>query len=392
MATIPHFMISSTLFDLKQVRADLARFIVDELGSSVLASEWPSFPVDPDVDTIENCRRRVEREADVLVLLIGGRYGSVDSRSAKSVTNLEYLTARAKGIPIYAFIERRVMALLPIWKANKSGDFSSVVDDTRVFAFIDEVRVTDKVWTHDFDLAQEIVAALRSQCAYLLLRGVEMVRRVRSDREYVVLRTLQGPPLRIALERSRAWEYRLFGELLVQEVDARKTLCEQKRLSISHGAYEWVKTADFESWLHPRMAEAKNIMHALNAMEPEYSRATGPLGQSGDLELIVSTARSIGSIYQEALEWLLRVRRIAGDTPVRRVATAMDHAVDDILANIETLGPRLLAGVAEAEAAIERGEPPPPFAIHITIGVPRADEITAAIDALAGSVIASRRR
>jgi hypothetical protein len=75
MAAIPHFMISSTLFDLKQVRADLSRFIVDELGSSVLASEWPSFPVDPDVDTIENCRRRVEREADILVLLIGGRTG-----------------------------------------------------------------------------------------------------------------------------------------------------------------------------------------------------------------------------------------------------------------------------------------------------------------------------
>jgi hypothetical protein len=70
----------------------------------------------------------------------------------------------------------------------------------------------------------------------------------------------------------------------------------------------------------------------------------------------------------------------------------MDHAVDDILSNIETLGPRLLAGVAEAEGAIERGEPPPPFVIHMTIVVPRADEITAAIDALAGSVIASRRR
>jgi hypothetical protein len=46
-------MISSTFFDLKQVRADLARFLEKELGCSPLVSEWSSFPIDPDADTIE---------------------------------------------------------------------------------------------------------------------------------------------------------------------------------------------------------------------------------------------------------------------------------------------------------------------------------------------------
>jgi hypothetical protein len=38
-----------------------------------LLAEHPSFPIDPDAITIENCRRRVEQDADTLVLVIGGR-------------------------------------------------------------------------------------------------------------------------------------------------------------------------------------------------------------------------------------------------------------------------------------------------------------------------------
>src|SRR2546426_4163085 len=92
---------SSTFYDLRQVRADLTAFIVDELGYVPLLSELNSFPVDPDAATAENCRRRVEEDADILILVVGGRYGSVDSDTAKSITNLEYLAARSKGIPIY---------------------------------------------------------------------------------------------------------------------------------------------------------------------------------------------------------------------------------------------------------------------------------------------------
>jgi hypothetical protein len=41
-----------------------------------LLSEHPSFPIDPGVTTIENCRRRVEQDADLFVLIVGMRYGS----------------------------------------------------------------------------------------------------------------------------------------------------------------------------------------------------------------------------------------------------------------------------------------------------------------------------
>lgn len=146
----PTILVSSTFYDLKQVRADRRAFIADALGYRALISEDPSFPIDPDSTAIENCRQRVERDTDVLVLVIGGRYGSIDSRTAKSVTNLEYLTARAKGIPIYAFVDKRVLTLYDVWTQDKSLSLASQVDTPLLFEFIDQVRSADNVWTVGF--------------------------------------------------------------------------------------------------------------------------------------------------------------------------------------------------------------------------------------------------
>ncbi len=143
-------MVSSTFYDLRQIRADLARFITDELGYIPLLSELPSFPVDPDLDTLANCRARVERDADIFVLVIGGRYGSIDDKTNKSITNLEFLAARQKGIPVYAFVEKGVAAVVPIWKSNPSADFSATVDTPLVFDFIEYVRSQERVWTYQF--------------------------------------------------------------------------------------------------------------------------------------------------------------------------------------------------------------------------------------------------
>ncbi len=67
----PVVMVSSTFYDLRQIRTDLAEFIEREVGYRPLLSEYPSFPIDPDADTIENCKQRVERDADILILLLG---------------------------------------------------------------------------------------------------------------------------------------------------------------------------------------------------------------------------------------------------------------------------------------------------------------------------------
>ena len=160
---VPTVFISSTFYDLRQVRTDLFHFIETEQGYRTLASEYPSFPVDPDTDAIENCRRRVENDADCFVLIIGSRYGSVPEHSTISVTNIEYQIARLKGIPIYPFVQKEVLSLLPIWEANPTADFSRTVDTPALFTFIQEVRSGVQPWTFPFETAQDIIDLIDGQ-------------------------------------------------------------------------------------------------------------------------------------------------------------------------------------------------------------------------------------
>ena len=237
-------MVSSTFYDLRQIRADLTAFIVDELGYVPLLSELNSFPVNPDAPTTENCRQRVEEHADILVLVVGGRYGSIDPDTTKSITNLEYLTARSKGIPVYAFVEKKVLALVPVWLQNKTANFTSILDDTRVLGFIHEIRSVDKVWTHEFETAREIIDALRIQLAYLLGEGLSWRLRLRQrPSELRLLETLQGEALRIVLERPKAWEYRLFGQVLVDEVESCRDLKRDYQIGVVLGYGNYISLA-----------------------------------------------------------------------------------------------------------------------------------------------------
>lgn len=51
----PSIFVSSTCYDLKQIRRDIREFIEADLGYEAILSEYDSFPIDPDKDTINNC-------------------------------------------------------------------------------------------------------------------------------------------------------------------------------------------------------------------------------------------------------------------------------------------------------------------------------------------------
>lgn len=342
---LPAVMVSSTFFDLRQIRADLAQFIEKEMGYRGLLSEFASFPIDPDADTVENCCRRVEQDADIMVLVIGGRYGFVDQASSKSVTNLEYLRARAKGIPIYAFVEKSVLTLLPVWERNPTVDLSHAVTDVRLFEFIRQVRSIDRVWTHEFEYAQEIVSTLRRQFAYLMREGLQNRMRFSNQPE---LRNLHGKSLRIALEKPEAWEYRLFAQALIDEMEAVADLRLEYKLGFAVGFGDQVGKEEAPNWVLARLKELEMSSHALSSLlNVTLQEALGPPGVPGNLEAIVFVARKIGAVYRHALEWSHRVRRANVHECFRSVARELSLFTDSLIQNIENFGPDLLRSLEE---------------------------------------------
>lgn len=374
-------MVSSTFYDLRQIRADLTTFIVDDLGYVPLLSELNSFPVDPDAATIENCRRRVEEDADILVLIVGGRYGSVDSKSARSVTNLEYLTARAKGIPVYAFVEKKVLAVVPVWRQNPDANFTGIVDDPRVLHFIDQVRSVDQVWTHEFETAQEIIDTLRMQLAYLMTEGLSWRQQLRQrSRESRILERLKSESLRLALERPLAWEYRLFSQVLADEVENWCDLKRDYQLGVVLGLGEYLALEDFHPWMQARMAELKRTVAAAVTLVNEVApQAFGPLGTHGDPETIVFVARRIGDVYRHLLEWAQMVRRAAVDERLTAVVTELAGFADGIIGQIESLGPRVLAGIDEALAQ-PSSEGVKVLHVTLELAIPNVERFQQALD------------
>lgn len=370
-------MISSTFYDLKQVRADLVSFLADDLGFLPLVSERSSFPVDPDLDTIENCRRRVDQDADLLILVVGGRYGHVDGPSAKSVTNLEYLAAKAKGIPIYPFVKKSVLSILPVYKRSPEADFSDIVDDRRVFDFIIQVREVDQLWCHEFDLAQEIIATLRQQLAYLAYEGISLRRQLHVSPAAKLLGLVSGQALRYALERPKGWEFRLFAAALEAEVAKRKELRRQHELGISFGTFKHVQLGGVEAWFAERHAELEAIISSFDTIvNVDLRDAMGVKGEDGDAELIAFVARSLGRLYEEAIDWSMRWRRTSCDELLVPAKQKMSVLLDGVVEKIEVLAPELHRVIREMDETIERGEEPERRVI-IDLDLPGADEALA---------------
>ena len=67
-ASPKRIFLSSTCYDLKDLRADL-KGALETLGYSVWASEFPDFPIDPKLHNHDNCLLNVER-ADLYLLVI----------------------------------------------------------------------------------------------------------------------------------------------------------------------------------------------------------------------------------------------------------------------------------------------------------------------------------
>ncbi|MGE7928212.1 DUF4062 domain-containing protein [Lysinibacillus xylanilyticus] len=91
--------ISSTYIDLKNERQAAVEAILD---AGHIPAGMELFKAGNE-DQLKTIKRWID-ESDVYLLILGGRYGSVETKSGKSYTHLEYEYAIEKGIPVFAAI------------------------------------------------------------------------------------------------------------------------------------------------------------------------------------------------------------------------------------------------------------------------------------------------
>ncbi len=175
----PRVFISSTYYDLKHLRSSIENF-VENLGFDPVLSEKGDIAYSPDMPLDESCYREA-RNADIYVLIVGGRYGSEASRDKsklpkdfysryESITKLEYKSASENDIPIYILIEKSVYADFENFLKNKTNiTFNYAhVDSINIFHFIEEILTqTRNNPIYQFDRYGDIENWLREQWAGL---------------------------------------------------------------------------------------------------------------------------------------------------------------------------------------------------------------------------------
>jgi phosphoserine phosphatase/DNA-binding XRE family transcriptional regulator len=172
----PTVFVSSTYVDLRHVREHVSKFI-EGMGFTPLLFEKGGIGFDWQKPIDQSCYDSVQA-ANILVLIIGGRYGSPATarlnRKAKqynSITKNEYLTARKVNIPIYIFVESSVLTEHRTFQKNRGNNdvqYASV-DSPLIFELIDDIYSQGmNSYIYPFTLLEDITEALKRQWALML--------------------------------------------------------------------------------------------------------------------------------------------------------------------------------------------------------------------------------
>ncbi len=162
--------ISSTMTDLIAERASVATALEQFNVFDVLRAEM--FSAQADASRIKCITAAAT--ADLVILILGGRYGfipEIENPDALSVTHLEYRAARADGVPVLAFCQHGT-------KRNEQAQ-----------RFVDEVEhFTTGVFRLEWDTVQQLTdGVLRSVRDWLVSRARAALSPPSPDQELVAL-------------------------------------------------------------------------------------------------------------------------------------------------------------------------------------------------------------
>lgn len=172
----PRVFVSSTCYDLNEVRDNLYNFITT-LGYIPVFSDKNDVFYHPDLHSHESCLKEIEN-CQIFILIIGGRFGgNYVYDDEKSIVNAEFETAKRLNIPIFSFVKKEVNDDHKVFTRNRKEkpdifekiDYPSIEKQNtalKIFNFIDDVRKSNYNNAYfTFEFSREIKEILKKQFA-----------------------------------------------------------------------------------------------------------------------------------------------------------------------------------------------------------------------------------
>ena len=154
--------ISSTFYDLKHIRGDLENFLNTMCYDPIL-HEIGKIPYKKD--KLENDCYREINNADIVICIIGSKYGS-ESVHGGSITQNELKKALESNKKLYIFVEERVLTEFSTWRMNKENKEIkySYVDDSKIYEFLESIyNLPNNNQIKEFNKNTDITEYLKEQ-------------------------------------------------------------------------------------------------------------------------------------------------------------------------------------------------------------------------------------
>ena len=191
----PRIFISSTFYDLKYIREDLSNF-VRSYGYEPILFEDGDIGYTPGRTLDSSCYESM-KNSDMVILVIGGEYGSAASGESRdefkeymSVTRKEFRTAIEAGIPVFVMIDKKVMTEYGVYEANydaiEKENQKMMFPSTKnvnVFRFIKEIRGIVTLSIQEFEKSSDIKSFVSKQWADMFKNYLSSLRSERENRK-----------------------------------------------------------------------------------------------------------------------------------------------------------------------------------------------------------------
>lgn len=179
------------------------------------------------------------------------------------------------------------------------------------------------------------------------------------------LESLGPKALKIAREKPRGWEYVLFFQTWIDEIDRRSDHIRAYRLA-EHSSQEDLDSAvvipasNFVEWSMGKMRELKELIGSANVLfNTSIQEAVGKPGEAGNAGAIVDAARELGQVLDGMLRWAKEVRSAILAEPFERMGSQLALFVDDVIDQFERFPADSLRKCEEALARPATGNAVP---------------------------------
>lgn len=234
----PRIFVSSTFYDLKYIREDLAGFIRVHDFEPILFEDG-DIGYTPGKVLDKSCYDAM-RNSDMVILIIGGQYGTAATgekddgfKEFLSITRKEFQTAVDSNIPIFAFIDANVYAEYGIYELNmeqieneKNSIMFRTTKNINIFRFIREIKSLNNICITEFGKSSQIKEFLSKQWSDMFKKYLDSLRNDKEQTE--LLGAMES--LKLMMGKMDVMVNNIGKKVIQEDTEYKKVLLSQNKM------------------------------------------------------------------------------------------------------------------------------------------------------------------